>query len=196
MLFADYNQTKVVYHVAPITDLKKIINKGIEYDDKKTYKSKYLSFHKHIDSFKNKRIPQWVMRERGIFASMNFSKEHCWHSHSVLLALNINPNKCWIANENLANKTYEPFILKDIEGFEEAGDYLKNQGYKSIKKYWDTSLSFLDNLKIRKDMTKGYDAEVLIFHSIESKDIIPVAIVSDHVIMSVKRWKELFRGGK
>lgn len=194
MLFPDYNQTKVVYHVAPITDLRKIINTGIKYDDKKTYESKYLNFHKYIGSFKSERIPSWVIREKAIFASMNFSKGHCWHSHSVIMALKIDPNKCWIANENLANKTYEPFILKDVEGYESAKDYLRDEGTKLIKEYWDTSLSFLDNLKARKDTTKSYDAEVLIFHKVEPKDITPLFIVSDHVMMPVERWKEFFQG--
>lgn len=194
MLFPDYNQTTVVYHVVPITDLKKIISEGIEYDDKKTYKSKYLSFHKYIDTFRNESIPPWVVREKAIFASMNFSKGHSWHSHSVLIALKIDPKRCWIANENLANKIYEPFILKDIKGFEEAAGYLSDEGTKSIAKYWDTSLSFLENLNERKDMTKGYDAEVLIFHKIEPEDITPLSIGSDHVMMPVENWKEFLRG--
>lgn len=194
MLFPDYNQTTVVYHVAPITDFKKIINEGIKYDDKKTYKSKYLSFHKHIDSLKSEAVPSWVIREKAIFASMNFSKGHCWHSHSVIMALRIDPEKCWIANENLANKIYEPFILKGIPGYEAAGKYLRDEGTKLINKYWHTSLSFLDNLKARKDKIKGYDAEVMIFYKVEPQDITPLFIVSDHVMMPVQRWKEFFQG--
>jgi len=104
LLFSDYTETGFVYHVAPITDLKKIIEEGIRYNDKNTYLDKYLSFHKFIDSFKIDSFPQWLNREKAIFSSLNFAKDHCWHSHSVIMALRIEPEKCWIANENLANE--------------------------------------------------------------------------------------------
>lgn len=195
MIFADYSKTKLVYHVAPITDLDRIIKQGIRYDDKTTYKSKYLSFHQYIDQFKSSKIPKWVVREKAIFASLNFLNNHCWHSHSVLMGLRINPSKCWIANENLANTIYEPFILKNVKGFSEAEGYLRKKGEKILKKYWDTSLSFAGNLGVRMDLEEGYDGEVLIFHEILPKDIMLLSIVSDHKNMPIEKWKKFLKGG-
>ncbi len=195
MLFPDYEQTGVVYHVAPITDLDKILLEGISYNDKNTYKSKYLNFHKYIDSCRPKNVPNWVIREKAIYASLNFAISHCWHSHTVIMSLQINPDKCWIANENLANEIYEPFILKDIEGYEHAHNYLETVGEDTLELYWKTSLSFNDNLKKRKDIIEGYDAEVLIFHKVLPKDIKLLSIVSDHKIMTPNEWKEFFKGG-
>ncbi|EOD00474.1 hypothetical protein [Caldisalinibacter kiritimatiensis] len=192
MLFPDYTETKVVYHVAPINDLDNILKKGIRYDDKFTYESKYLNFHKYIDSYKPNTIPNWVIREKAIFASLNFDKNHQWHSHSVIMAINIDPSKCWVANENLANELYEPFILKDVQGFECAKKYIYNRGKKILHKYWTTSLSFIDNLKYRRDKEKGYDAEVLVFDYIPPEHINILAIVSDHKIMTMKEWKRFF----
>lgn len=196
MFYADYNETGYVYHVAPITDLDLILKEGIKYNDKSTYMIKYKDFHKYIDSFKTNNIPNWVVREKAIFASLNFSDDHCWHSHSVILAIKIDPSKCWIANENLANKLYEPFILKDTIGFRCAYDYITKKGESILREYWNTSLSFVDNLKLRKDKMKNYDAEVLIFHDIEPKHIKILSIVSDHNNMNIEQWIELFsRGG-
>jgi len=195
VLYPDYTETGYVYHVAPITDLDKILKKGIKYDDKNTYLSKYLEFHKYIDSFKPDYIPDWVIREKAVFSSMNFHNNHCWHSHTVIMTVKINPDKCWIANENLANKLYEPFILKDTIGFECAYDYLKLNGESTLRDYWDTSVSFNDNLEIRKDKEAGYDAEVLIFHDISPEDIKPLFIVSDHHIMSIEQWNDFFSRG-
>ena len=196
MIFKDYNETKFVYHVASITDLNQILSKGIFYDDKSTYRDKYYNFHKYIDSFKPGNIPAWVIRSKAIFASLNFHEKHCWHSHSVVLGIKIDPDKCWIANENLANEVYEPFILKGVKGFSDAGKYLEICGEKNMNKYWETSLSFKENLKIRRDSDNTYDAEVMIFHSIYPEDIKPLYIVSDHRMMSIKEWKSLFIKGE
>ncbi len=195
MLYPDYNETGYVYHVAPITDLDKILKEGIRYDDKSTYLSKYLRFHKYIDSFKLDNIPCWVIRERAIFSSLNFSSNHCWHSHTAIIAIKVNPDKCWVANENLANRLYEPFILKDTLGFSCAENYLKHNAKKILEEYWDTSASFNDNLLLRRDNEQGYDAEVMIFHDIEPEDIKLLSIISDHEILSIEEWKEFFSRG-
>ncbi|KNF07235.1 hypothetical protein CLPU_20c00110 [Gottschalkia purinilytica] len=194
MFFSDYKDTGYVYHVAAITDLKDILENGIKYNDKNTYIDKYLGFHKYIDSLKNEEIPHWVQREKAIYASMNYSTDHQWHSHSVVLGLKVNPSKCWIANESLANKIYEPFILQHIDMFSDARDYLDCHGERIIRKYWDTSLSFKDNLKLRKDRKEGYDEEVLIFHSIPPDDIKPIYIISDHEFTTIENWIKYFKG--
>ncbi|SHH73900.1 hypothetical protein SAMN02745135_01901 [Caloranaerobacter azorensis DSM 13643] len=193
MLFPDYTDTGLVYHVVPITDLKRIVSKGIKYDDKATYAAKYLEFHKFIDEFRPDKLPQWVERKKAIFASLNFDENHSWHSHTALLGIKINEDRCWISNENLANSVYESFILKDVPNFHYAKLFLENRGKKLIKDYWDTSLSFIENLKVRKDKTIGYDAEVLIFHGVKPKDIEIIFIISDHKIMTVEEWNEYFR---
>ena len=192
MFFSDYEDTKYIYHVAPITDLKEILENGIKYNDKSTYLSKYLDFHKYIDNHKKADIPDWVKREHAIYATMNYPKDHDWHSHSVILGLKISPERCWIANESLANKIYEPFILKDVEMFNCAKAYLDKNGEDMCNKYWETSLSFLDNLKLRKDRVEHYDEEVLIFHDIKPEDITPIYIVSDHEFTTVEGWIEYF----
>ncbi len=195
MLFEKYEKTGMVYHIAPIIDLGNILQNGIKYNDKNTYLSKYLDFHNYIDSLKPKSIPLWVQRKKAIFASLNFTNDHSFHSHSVIIGLRINPRKCWIANENLANEIYEPFILKDVKGFECAEKFIKNNGRQNIRKYWDTSLSFIDNLKYKKENEKGYDTEVLIFDNIKREDISIMKIVSDHKMMNVEEWKKLFLNG-
>lgn len=154
----------------------------------------YLDFHKYISLLKPSNIPDWVKREKAIFASLNYSKEHSWHSHTVIMALKIDKDRCWVANENLANRIYEPFILKDIKSFKSAKEYLNKEGKRVINEYWNTSLSFNENLLMRRDKEKGYDAEVMIFHDINPEDITILRIISDHKIMTVKECLELYKG--
>lgn len=192
--FPDYADTGVVYHVACITDLSRILKQGIKYNDKMTYNSMYLDFHKFISSFKPDNIPDWVRREKAIFASLNYKSNHYWHSHTVVMSVKVDEDKCWVANENLANKLYEPFILKDVKSFEIANEYLIREGKKIVEEYWNTSLSFSENLKVRRDKEKGYDAEVLIFHDIKPEDITILRIISDHKVMTVEECLKLYKG--
>lgn len=192
--FPDYDETGVVYHVACITDLDNILKNGIKYNDKSTYRSMYLDFHKFISSHKPDNIPDWVIREKAIFASFNYNKAHSWHSHTAIMSIKVDKNRCWIANENLANRVYEPFILKNIKSFEIANKYIINDGKKAIEEYWNTSLSFNENLITRRDKEKGYDAEVMIFHDIRPEDITILRIISDHKLMTVKECLELYKG--
>ncbi|WP_352419395.1 hypothetical protein [Proteiniborus sp.] len=155
----------------------------------------YLDFHKYISLLKPSNIPDWVKREKAIFASLNYKSSHSWHSHTVILALKIDKDKCWVANENLVNMIYEPFILQNTKSFEMAQKYLDREGKKAIKEYWITSLSFNDNLVIRRDKGKRYDAEVMIFHDIMPEDITILRIISDHKIMTVEECLEFYKGG-
>lgn len=41
---------------------------------------------------------------------------------------------------------------------------------------------------------KDYDEEVLIFHPIEVRDIVPLYIVSDHKMLTIDEWKKIFKG--
>lgn len=197
MLFPDYNETKVVYHVASITELKKILKEGIKYNSKDTYKSKYYGFHKYLDYYKPNNIPNWVVREKAIFASLNFDENHTWHSHSVILGIKINPNRCWYANENYANEIYEPFILKDIEDFKCAKIFLRTYGKELVKRYWESSMDFFEGLKFENVKPSNYDSEIMIFHDILPNDIKILAIISDHKFMNPDKWKAYFldKGG-
>ncbi|KAB3530023.1 hypothetical protein [Alkaliphilus serpentinus] len=192
MFFCDFLETGVVYHIAPINDFKKILERGIGYKDKVSYKSKYIEFHNFLDSFRTSDIPDWVERQKAIFASMNFKKHPCFHAHSVILAVKVYPERCWIANENRGNQLYEPFILKDIKEFRSANHYLNTKGAAMALQYWKTSLSFQDNIKKRMDLVRGYDAEVMIFHPIPPEDIKPLFIVSDHRILTIDQWRRIF----
>ncbi|SHJ99261.1 hypothetical protein [Paramaledivibacter caminithermalis] len=191
-----YLEINKVYHIISVIDLNNVLKNGIRYDDKKTYKSKYYEFHNYIDEYKNKNIPNWVIRKKAIFGSLYFSKEHMFHSHTALLGIKIDPNKCWIANENLANQIYEPFILHKIDEYSGAKNYLENEGSKLLYKYWETSCSFKENLKLRLDKNDGYDAEVLIFHDIKPSDIEVLYIISDHRMMTKEEWKKHFCNDK
>ncbi|SHH26370.1 hypothetical protein [Tepidibacter thalassicus] len=191
-LFDDYIKTKRVYHIVSLRDLDYILEKGIHYNDKVTYNTKYKGFHDYIDDFKTNNIPDWVERKKAIFASLNFEKNHYFHSHSAVLSIKINEDMCWVANENLANKIYEPFVLKGIYGFEFCNNFLNNKGKEILKEYWNSSLSFKENLILRKDLEKGYDAEVLIFHHIPKDDIEVLYICSDHEMMSLEEFKKFF----
>ncbi len=192
MFFDDYSETGRVYHIAPINDLGKILADGIKHDDKITYEYKYYDFHRFIDSLKPAHIPPWVERKKAIFAAKNYRSEPNFCSHSVVMSLEIDPSKCWVANENRANQIYEPFILQGVGPLSGAGEYMKTEGKKSIKEYWGTSLSFEKNLEERMDLEEGYDAEVLIFHDIKPEDIEILYIVSDHRIMDFDEWKRVF----
>lgn len=192
MFFDDYSKTGRVYHIAPINDLKQILSEGIKYDDKVTYKNKYYEFHSFIDSVKPKYIPSWIERKKAIFATMNYRKDPNFYSHTVVMALAIDPSKCWIANESRANEIYEPFILQDIKELIGVKEYINTKGKDTIEEYWKTSLSFEENLNKRIDLKEGYDAEVLIFHPIEPKDIEILYIVSDHRLMKFNEWKKVF----
>ena len=192
MIFPDYMETKKVYHIISIIDLNKTLEFGIKYDDKNTYRSNYYKFHDYIDQYKGEKIPEWVIRKKAIFASLNFAKDHMFHSHTALLSIKIDTEKCWIANENLANEVYEPFILHNLNEYKKAREYLSREGSKMLRKYWSTSCSFNDNLKIRLDKMEKFDAEVLIFHDIKPSDIEVLYIISDHRMMTKGEWKEHF----
>ncbi|QXM06507.1 hypothetical protein [Crassaminicella indica] len=192
MLFPDYNETRVIYHIIELTDLKKTLKAGINFDDKETYKTKYDGFHELIDEQKPHYIPSWVIRSRAIFASINYPKNHKFHSHSVVLSIKIDEEKCWVANENCANQIYEPYILQNVEDFQACKKYLDIKGKNLLKSYWETSLSFKENLKARVDLIEGYDAEVLIMHEIDPKDISIEYIISDHRMLKVDEWKRIF----
>lgn len=190
-MFEEKLNENIVYHIAPIHDLDMILEKGIAYDDKITYYVKYKKFHDFFDNYKPSEIPDWVIRKKAVFGSLDLSKHTSWHSHSVILSLKINPHKCWIANENLANECYEPIMLMDVKGFEIKKEYIIEKCINKAKLYWETSCSYEYNLRVRNDLKVGYDCEIMIFHSIKPKDIIPLAIVSDHRIMSIKQWKNI-----
>ncbi len=192
MLFPDYTETKMIYHIVSIVDLHKVLKEGIKYNDKKSYISKYYDFHDYIDKHKTDKIPSWVLRKNAIFGSLNFSKDHSFHSHTALLAVKINSERTWIANENLANHIYEPFILQDIKELQECRNYLERDGSDILTKYWETSISFKDNLIKRYDDQEGYDAELLILQDIKPKDIEILKIVSDHNFLSINEWKNHF----
>lgn len=176
-----------------IIDLKKTLSEGLSFNDKKTYASKYYDFHSYFDSFKPPIIPAWVERKKAIFASLNFREEHVWHSHSAVLKLRINPVRCWICNENIANFIYEPFILQHLNGFDAAREYMLKNGRKVVEEYWSLSLSYNENLKKRYDKREGYDAEVLVLHDIPPEDAECLYIVSDHEIMSFDEWRDIFK---
>ncbi|SHJ81919.1 hypothetical protein [Tepidibacter formicigenes] len=191
-LFDDYTKTKRVYHIVALRDLDYVLKNGIYYNDKITYNTKYKGFHDYIDDFRRNNIPNWVERRKSIFASLNFKEKHYFHSHSAVLSVKINEDMCWIANENLANKIYEPFALKETKGFEFCSEFLHNKGKDILKEYWNSSLSFKDNLKIRKDLEDGYDAEILICHHIPKEDIEVLYICSDHERMNIEEFKKQF----
>ena len=192
MFFDDYSKTGKVYHIIPINDLEKILSDGIKYNDKITYEYKYYNFHCFIDSLRPGYIPTWVKREKAIFATKNYRKEPNFCSHSVVTALKIDPYRCWIANENKANQIYEPFILQEVNLLEGVREYMETEGRKTIEEYWQTSLSFEENLRKRMDLKEGYDAEVLVFHDVRPEDIEILYIVSDHRAMEFNEWKKVF----
>lgn len=193
ILFKDYSETNLVYHVVTISDLPEVLKYGIKFNDKYTYSSKYCDFHKFIDSYKSESVPEWVVRSKAIFASMNFKSGHKWHSHSAVLGIKIQEDKCWICNENIANFLYEPLMLQNVPGFESAKEFVTEKGKKIVYDYWTYSISFKDNLRERKDKKTGYDAEVLILHDIPPKDIELLYIVSDHKCMEINQWKDFFQ---
>ncbi|MDF2841000.1 MAG: hypothetical protein K0Q99_1772 [Clostridia bacterium] len=192
ILFKDYTETKTVYHVVTITDLDDTLKYGIKFNDKNTYKSKYHEFHRFLDEKRPLHIPDWVIRSKAIFASMNFKSEHKWHSHSALLSIQIKEELCWICNENIANFLYEPLMLGQVPGFQSAKEFISRNGSKIGEDYWNCSLSFQDNLEKRNDKKIGYDAEVLILHDILPRDIELLYIISDHRCMEVNKWKDFF----
>ena len=192
MYFDDYLKTGKVYHIAPINDLRKILCEGIKYNDKVTYEDKYYDFHNFIDDLKTPNIPSWVERKKAVFATMNYPEKPNFHSHTVIMALKIDPSKCWIANESKANEIYEPFILQEVDSLKGVKEYINTNGKKLIEEYWKTSLSFEENLNKRIDLKENYDAEVLILHSVKPEDIEVMYIVSDHQIMEFNKWKKVF----
>lgn len=193
IIFKDYTETKRIYHVVTLTDLKKTMDNGIRFDDKNTYKNKYFDFHSFIDKNKPVNIPDWVVRSKAIFGSLNFKSEHLWHSHSAILGIKIDETRCWVCNENIANFLYEPLILKDIKSFEDASGFIERNGKRIAQDYWTSSCSFSQNLIERRDRKRGYDAELLVLHDIPPEDIEILYIVSDHKYMEVKAWRDFFK---
>ncbi len=193
MRFEDLTEQGYVYHVVGINDLKHALEYGIEYDDKKTYAGKYYAFHTFFDQNKTARVPGWVERKKAVFGSLGFKEGHGWHSHTAVLRLKIDKSKCWICNENTANFLFEPFVMQKLQNCRNAKDFLMHHGRKIAEIYWDTSLSYQENLEQRKDRQEGYDAEVLILHSIPPENITCLYIVSDHLTLSFEEWQHFFR---
>lgn len=191
MLFEDYNKTHKIYHIISMYDLQSTLQKGISYNDKVTYNTKYKGFHSLIEKEKTKNIPDWVKRKKAIFASMNYDSSFVFHANNIILSLSIDPEQCWIANEDLANQIYAPFFMKDIEDYKnEAHIYLEGKGKTLLQTYWKTSLSFKDNLRHRCDLKEGYNAEVMIFHNISPEDIQIEYLISGHKLMKPEEWKK------
>lgn len=151
---------------------------------------KYLDFNRLLDQYRTKNVPPWVLRERAFFASLNFRKGINWHSHSALLAIRVQEDKCWIANENLANEIYDPFVLSDIRGFDRAKLYLEARVEELAKEYWESSYSLGDYLNLELENLKNYDEEVLIFHDIEPKDIQCLMVITDHKKFTPELWQK------
>lgn len=192
MKLADCAGQGYAYHVVNIIDLKRTLAEGIRFDDKTTYDSKYYDFHSYFDYYKPKAIPDWVERKKAIFASICFDQGHKWHSHSAILRIKILEGRCWVCNENLANFIYEPFILRHMEGFDNAREYIEANGKALVEEYWRNSLSYKDNLVKRNHKKEGYDAEILVMHPIPPEYIECLYIVSDHRIMTYKEWQDFF----
>jgi hypothetical protein len=190
MVYLDYAEQGYAYHVINIVDLEKTLAEGIKYDDKATYDNKYYEFHIYFDHYKPAHIPEWVERSKAIFASICFSKGHTWHSHSAILRVKIQMDRCWVCNENLANFIYEPFILQHMEGFEQLQEHLKSNGETYVLEYWNNSLSYNSNLNKKCEKEEGYDAEILIMHPIPPEHIECLYIVADHQIMSFMDWRK------
>ncbi|MGE5630865.1 MAG: hypothetical protein ACM3TR_07180 [Caulobacteraceae bacterium] len=193
IIFQDFAGEGYVYHIVNIIDLKKTMSEGIRYDDKKTYASKYYDFHSYLDSYKPLGIPEWVERKKAIFTSFNFKNNHTWHSHSAVLRVRIEKSRCWVCNENIANFIYEPFILQHMAEFGSAGSYISGNGLKIVQEYWNTSLSYIENLEKRYDKREGYDAEILVLHDIPPQNIECLYIISDHKMMTFKEWQDVFK---
>lgn len=192
MIFEDFKHTGAFYHIVSILDLEKALKEGLKYDDKSTYKKNYYDFHSFFDDNRVDGIPYWVERKKAIFASMNFKGNHKWHSHTALLKVKANIHKCWVCNENQANMLYEPFILKNITGFDKAQHYLKIYGKELVEAYWEDSLSMVENVKVRRDLEEGFDEEVLILEDIPPENIECIYFFSDHKMMTVNQWDEFF----
>jgi hypothetical protein len=192
MILEDYKKTGKIYHIVSLFDLKTALKKGIMYNDKITYDTKYKGFHDLFQTDKPEKVPEWVDRNKAIFASMNYEQNHCFHSNSAVLGIKIDPTLCWVANENLANILYAPFVLKKIKEFKGATNYIEERGSEIIKKYWSTSLSFEDNLVYRKDKKEGYNAEVLVMHDINPQDIEVESIFTGYEMMNPSEWQEKY----
>lgn len=191
MFFNDYLDTKVVYHVIPIISLGDVLKNGLKVGE--CCSVNYYEFNKYYDRIRPQTIPKWVSRGDAIYGSMNFRSDHSWHSHSAILALRIDEERCWIGNENLANVLYEPFILRGTKIFKDAETLIRTKGDEFALKYWVNSMSFKDNLRIRLDLKSHFDAEVLIMHDIPPTDIDVIKLVSDHKLMSINEWNIEFQ---
>ncbi len=192
MYFPDYKETGQVYHIIPIQDVSRAMEQGISFDDKASYLNRYVKFHEFMDQYRPGWLPSWVVRRKAIFATMNYRSSPSFHSHSAILAISVDPKLCWVANESRANQLYEPFILQDTKNLGNAKHYLETKGVQSIKEYWETSLSFEENLLKRRDLTENYDAEVLIMDRIPPESIEIRYIVSDHRLLTPAQWKDIF----
>lgn len=194
MIFPHYEKTKVVYHLVNINYLQEILDTGISMEGRSNSSgNKYFYFNEFLDQYKSNNIPPWVIRKKAIFASLNFKKDTHWHSHSALLAMKIREDKCWIANENLANEIYDPFILQDIQQFNQAKKYMEKFGDRRAREYWENSLSFKENLTIKRDLRENYDEEVMIFHDIAPRDIQCLMIVTDHCEFTPSKWQQHYK---
>lgn len=192
LLFEDYEKTKSVYHIVSLFDLRNTLRKGIYYDDKITYDTKYDGFHELIEIEKTENIPPWLNRRNAIFTSLNYSDNHCFHANTVILSVKINPKRCWVANEDLANQIYAPFVLSTIDIFSKSNNYVKGKGRELLKKYWETSLSFEENLKVRRDKDEDFNEEVLVLHNIPPEDIKIKYIFSNHTMMTVEEFEKKY----
>ncbi len=193
MLFTDYSDTKRLYHIVCISDLKYIFEDGLRFSKRLSYKDKYQSFHEFMDIYRTENVPEWVVRKRALFASLNYKDNQIWHSHSAILSIKVDTDCCWVANENTANFLYEPFVLKTIHQFASLNDFLYNKGKEIAEDYWLNSMCLMDYLGKRKSVGDKYDAEVLIMKDIKPADINLIAIVTDHRIIPMDAFYQTYR---
>lgn len=191
MIFKDFLQTGYIYHLIDINEYGNIVKNGILLEEN-CINNKYKVLNDFLDEYKLNNIPNWVKRGTAIFGSMNYGCCHNFHSHSVLLGIRIDEERCWIANEKLANSIYEPLVLSHVDEFSFIKKYIENEGIQIAKKYWNSSLSFKENKTLRVDRDSDYDAEVLIFHNILPEAIIPLYIITDSKMYTIEEWKRIF----
>lgn len=146
-----------------------------------------------MDKYRTRNLPDWVMRKRALFASINYKDDQVWHSHSAILSIKVDEDYCWVANENTANFLYDPFVLKNISGFASLYDFLYNKGKGIAKDYWLNSMSFKDYLSKRDTLSTDYDVEVLIMKDIKPVDIELLAVVADHRIVTLDELNQTYR---
>ena len=158
-LLPDFNETGLIYHGSQPENLASIFQNGLipQYNSPRDGHETIYNAHYR---YRPKSIPDWVDPRRCIYGYMNRARQGGWGGivDGIVNGVTIGIK----AADHITERTWTACVrFSDMVDCPEEAGYFDTEERKaffkdrmepvSCKAYWETSLSFHDNLKIRLD---------------------------------------------